>query len=230
MFLDGQEVTRASASGAFVIGFDRDALPDAMVRVVAPGGESVQVLQIAPAHYDIQHIRGLGGRGRGTASPELEARIAWETRRKREALDSRADREDFTTGFMVPLTYRRVSGRFGGQRIYGGVPRRPHYGLDLAAPRGTPVHAPAGGVVTLAENGLLYEGGLILIDHGQGLVSAYLHLSRIDVLRGQVLRQGELLGAVGATGRATGPHLCWRMTWRDRHMDPMLMVGAQAPA
>ncbi|WP_371130432.1 M23 family metallopeptidase [Phenylobacterium sp.] len=230
IFLDGQEVTRASATGAFVVGFDRDAGPNAVVRAVAPGGESVQTLQIVAGDYDVQHIHGLGGRSTAKASPELEARIAWERRRKQAAFASLAEREDFTAGFVMPVAYTRISGRFGGQRIFGGVPRPPHYGLDMAAPRGTAVYAPAGGIVTLAENDLLYEGGLITIDHGQGLVSAYLHLSRINVLRGQVVRQGELIGAVGATGRATGPHLCWRMTWRGRHMNPMLMVGARAPA
>lgn len=229
IFLDGQEVTRASDTGAFVVGFDRDATPNAVVRAVAPGGESVRTLSISPGDYDIQHIGGLGGRSVRKASPELEARIAWEARRKREAFASRAEREDFTAGFILPVAYTRVSGRFGGQRIFSGAPRPPHYGIDLAAPHGTTVYAPAGGVVTLAENGLLYEGGLIAIDHGQGLVSAYLHLSRVDVLRGQVVRQGEPIGAVGATGRATGPHLCWRVLWRGRHMDPMLMVGARAP-
>lgn len=227
--MNGEEVTRASATGAFVVGFDRDAGPDAVIRAVAPGGESVRPLSIAPGDYDIQHIGGLGGRRRGKADPELEARIAWETRRKREAFASRAEREDFITGFNLPVAYTRVSGRFGGQRIFGGTPRPPHHGVDLAAPHRTAIHAPAGGVVTLAENDLLYEGGLITIDHGQGLVSAYLHLSRIDVLRGQVVRQGEMIGAVGATGRATGPHLCWRVLWRGRRMDPMLMVGAGAP-
>ena len=100
---------------------------------------------------------------------------------------------------------------------------------DLAAQDVDARQVQIGADQALAENDLLYEGGLILIDHGQGLVSAYLHLSRIDVLRGQVVGKGELIGAVGATGRATGPHLCWRMLWRGRHMDPMLMVGARAP-
>lgn len=109
------------------------------------------------------------------------------------------------------------------------MPRPPHYGIDLAAPRGTPVYAPAGGVVLLAENGMLFEGGLIMIDHGQGLVAAYLHLSSVDVLRGQSVTRGERIGAVGATGRATGPHLCWRLKWRGRNMNPMLLVGAQTP-
>ena len=114
--------------------------------------------------------------------------------------------------------------------LFRSVPGRPHYGSDLAAPIGTPVHAPAAGTVSFAETGLHYEGGLILIDHGQGLISAYLHLSRIDVTAGQRVARGQPIGAVGKEGRATGPHLCWRMKWRGRNMDPMLMLGATAPA
>jgi murein DD-endopeptidase MepM/ murein hydrolase activator NlpD len=123
----------------------------------------------------------------------------------------------------------RRSSRFGGQRILNGEAKRPHYGVDLAAPVGTPVVAPAAGVVSFAETGLHYEGGLILIDHGQGLITAYLHLSRVAVTAGQSVTQGQLIGAVGKEGRATGPHLCWRMRWRDQNLDPSLMVGLAPP-
>jgi murein DD-endopeptidase MepM/ murein hydrolase activator NlpD len=109
------------------------------------------------------------------------------------------------------------------------VPERPHYGSDLAAPIGTPVSAPADGVVSFAETGLHFEGALILIDHGQGLISAYLHLSKVGVTAGQRVKRGELIGAVGKEGRATGPHLCWRMKWRGRNMDPLQMVGTPQP-
>lgn len=230
VFLDGQAVTRASDDGYFFVGFDRDAGSSATLRVLARDGEATRTLQVAPATYDIQHIRGLGRVYQGQASPELEARMAAENRRKAEAFGSHALRDDFRSGFSAPLHQFRITGRFGGQRIVGGARRPPHYGVDLAAPRGTPVYAPAGGVVVLAESGMLFEGGLIMIDHGQGVVSAYLHLSAIDVLRGQTVTRGQRIGAVGATGRATGPHLCWRLKWRGRNMDPLLMVGASGPA
>jgi murein DD-endopeptidase MepM/ murein hydrolase activator NlpD len=136
----------------------------------------------------------------------------------------------FRDGFVTPVSSYRLSGRFGGQRILNGVPERPHNGSDLAAPIGTPVTAPADGRVSFAETGLHYEGALILIDHGQGLVSAYLHLSRVDVAAGQSVTRGQLIGLVGKEGRATGPHLCWRMKWRGRNLDPLLMVGAPQPA
>ncbi|MBJ7485906.1 M23 family metallopeptidase, partial [Brevundimonas sp.] len=123
----------------------------------------------------------------------------------------------------------RISSAWGAQRILNGTPARPHYGIDLAAPQGTPIHAPAPGLVVLAEPDMHFEGGLTLIEHGQGLISVYLHQSRLDVTAGQRVLRGQPIGLVGMKGRATGPHLCWRMKWRDRNLDPSLMVGAQAP-
>ena len=230
ILLDGQSVTRASRAGFFIVGFDRDAPSKAVLRVSSLGPDTSRTLDIAKGDFDVQRISGLGSPYRGKASPELEARIADENRRKAAAFASRLERDDFRGGFSSPLSDFRVSARFGGQRVVNGLPRPPHYGIDLAAPRGTSVRAPAGGEVLLADSGMLFEGGLIMIDHGQGLVSAYLHLSDVGVSRGQSVRRGERIGAVGATGRATGPHLCWRMKWRGRHMDPMLMVGVRTPA
>jgi murein DD-endopeptidase MepM/ murein hydrolase activator NlpD len=113
--------------------------------------------------------------------------------------------------------------------VLNGTPERPHYGSDLAAAVGTPVSAPAEGVISFAETGLHFEGALILIDHGQGLVSAYLHLSEVAVKAGDKVVTGQHIGAVGKEGRATGPHLCWRMKWRGRNMDPLQMVGTPQP-
>ena len=230
VILAGQTVTRASDDGYFYLGFDRDAGPSAQVRIDARGADVVRDLQIDRAEYDIQRIKGLRQVYQGQASPELEARIAEETRRKAAAFASVTDRDDFKGGFSAPLRDFRVTARFGGQRIVDGRPRPPHYGIDLAAPTGTAVSAPAGGLVVLADPGMLFEGGLVMIDHGQGLVSAYLHLSSVDVASGQTLARGQRIGAVGSTGRATGPHLCWRLKWRGRHMNPMLMVGVPGPA
>ena len=228
--MDGRPITRASPAGFFIIGFDRDAPAKLVLKVAGPGPDASRTLDIARAEYDVQRITHRVSPYQGKASPELEARIADESRRKAVAFASRTDRDDFHGGFSSPLRDFRVTSRFGGQRIVNGRPRPPHYGIDLAAPRGTPVRAPAGGLVLLAETGMLFEGGLIMIDHGQGLIGAYLHLSAVDVRRGQTVSRGERIGAVGATGRATGPHLCWRLKWRDRNMDPMLLVGAQTPA
>lgn len=125
----------------------------------------------------------------------------------------------------MPLAKWRLSARFGGQRILNGEPKRPHYGCDLAAPTGTTITAPAAGRVILAEPNMHFEGGLTMIDHGQGLISYYLHQSRLDVATGQDVTRGQAIGAVGATGRATGPHLCWRLKWRDRNLDALLLAS-----
>ena len=227
--LDGEEVGQASAEGLFVVGFDRDGPPAAEIGVRTPDGEASHRAEIAKGVFDIQRISGLPEDEVTPSNPALLARLEAEARRKAEGFASHADLDDFKDGFVLPVRGFRLSARFGGQRILNGEPKRPHYGDDLAAPVGTPVHAPAAGVVSFAETGLHYEGGLIMIDHGQGLVSCYLHLSRVGVVRGEMVATGQLIGAVGKEGRATGPHLCWRLKWRGRNLDPMLLVGAQAP-
>jgi len=121
----------------------------------------------------------------------------------------------------------RVSGRFGNQRIYNGIPGSAHSGMDIAAPDGTPVTAPASGRVTFTGD-LYLTGGTILLDHGHGISSNFLHLSRMDVQLGDEVEQGQVLGAVGATGRATGPHLHWGMNWFDVRIDPLLVLGEAA--
>ncbi len=229
--LDDEEVGEASADGVFVIGFDRDAAPRCGIMVQTPDAEAARRLAIAPISYDVQKIDGLPQDQVTPSDPALLARIAEEAKRKAAGFASDIDATGFAQGFSLPLPEGsfRQSARFGGQRVLNGVPERPHYGSDLAAPIGTPVMAPADGVVSFAETGLHYEGALILIDHGQGLISAYLHLSKVGVTAGQSVKRGELIGAVGKEGRATGPHLCWRMKWRGRNLDPMQMVGAPQP-
>jgi murein DD-endopeptidase MepM/ murein hydrolase activator NlpD len=231
ILVDDQPVGEASAEGLFVIGFDRDAPAMCRLEARAPAASAARVLAVAPVEYDVQRIDGLPQDQVTPTDPALLARIAEEARRKAAGFASDIDFAGFQGGFSLPLPEGsfRQSARFGGQRILNGVPERPHYGSDLAAPIGTPVMAPADGQVCFAETGLHYEGALILIDHGQGLVSAYLHLSKVGVTAGQRVKRGDLIGAVGKEGRATGPHLCWRMKWRGRNMDPMQMVGTPQP-
>jgi murein DD-endopeptidase MepM/ murein hydrolase activator NlpD len=229
VFVDGLSVGRASASGYFVVGFDRDAAPFAELMVETDDGRATQILIIAAGTYDIQRIEGLPQDQVTPSDPALLERIHTEAARKAVGFASDTDADTFRTGFDWPVQYTRVSALFGGQRILNGIAERPHYGIDLAAPVGTPIVAPGAGKVCFAETGLHYEGGLVMIDHGQGLVSMYLHMSRIDVSAGQIIGRGERLGAVGMDGRATGPHCCWRMKWKGRNLDPSLMVGATAP-
>nr|WP_245863909.1 M23 family metallopeptidase [Caulobacter mirabilis] len=228
ILLDGERLSKASGGGWFFVGFDRDAAAAATVRVETPAGAAQSVLTIAPGDFDIQRISGLPDDQVSPTNPALLERIQREAALKSAALQSRLPADHFRDGFAMPLTRWRLSARFGGQRILNGVPKRPHYGCDLAAPTGTPIMAPAAGQVVLAEPAMHFEGGLTMIDHGQGLISFYLHQSRIAVTAGQTVRRGEVIGAVGATGRATGPHLCWRLKWRDRNLDPLLLASFRA--
>lgn len=224
--LDGQVLTTASADGWFVIGFDRDAPPNSILTITTPDGSAVDERPVAPGDFDIQRIDGLPPEQVTPTDPVLLERLAAENARKLAGFASQADLDGFREGFILPVVGARRSARFGGQRILNGEPKRPHYGVDLAIPVGTPVRAPASAIVAFAETDLHFEGGLLLMDHGQGLVSAYLHLSKILVSPGTYVRQGDLVALTGREGRATGPHLCWRMKWRGRNMDPSLLVGA----
>jgi murein DD-endopeptidase MepM/ murein hydrolase activator NlpD len=230
LFVDGISVGQASQQGLFIIGFDRDSPMGATLSVRTTDGDFARQIAVAPGHFDIQRINGLPNDQVEPSDPVLLARIRAEAQRKSVGFASNVDADNFRDGFALPVAGARLSARFGGQRILNGDPKRPHYGADLAAPLGTPVHAPAPGVVSFAETGLHFDGGLVLLDHGQGLISCYLHLSRVDVKAGDILATGQKIGAVGMEGRATGPHLCWRLKWRGRNLDPMLLVGAKAPA
>jgi len=228
ILVDGKPVGRTSTHGLFVVGFDRDAPATARLAVIEGGREQARNLAVAPGVFDIQRIDGLPEDQVAPSDPALLARIAREAALKTAAFASLDDAEGFKNGFDWPVEATRRSSSFGGQRILNGHPGRPHYGVDLAAPVGAPIHAPAPGLVILAEPDLHFEGGLTLIDHGQGLIAMFLHQSRQMVRVGDRVQRGQLIGAVGQTGRATGPHLCWRLKWRDRNLDPSLLVGASA--
>lgn len=139
------------------------------------------------------------------------------------ARQHRDNRSYYTQGFTWPAK-GRISGVYGSQRVLNGEPRRPHFGLDIAAPTGTEVHAPADGLITMTHPDMYYSGGTIILDHGQGLSSTFLHLSKVLVEAGEFVKQGDLIGLIGATGRASGPHLDWRMNWLDRRVDPQPLL------
>lgn len=230
IFVDGEALTAASDGGLFVVGFDRDAPGSVQIEARGPDGQAARrTLEIAPGRFPSTVINGLPPATVEPTDPELLARIRREVLLKTEAFASRASGDAFRDGFVWPLARYRLTSQWGGQRVLNGTPARPHYGVDLAAPQGSVIRAPADGLVTMAQAGLHFEGGLTLIDHGQGLITAYLHQSLIEVAAGQRVSRGQAIGRVGMTGRATGPHLCWRMKWRDRNMNPALMVGKSAP-
>ena len=221
--LDGRPV-RVGADGRFLIGFGRDAAPEAVLELTLPDGTLARrTLAVEQRNYDIQRIDGLP-QDKVSPPEEVLARIADEQAMVAEV--RKADRPEpwFETGFVWPVT-GPISGVYGSQRILNGEPKWPHFGVDVAVPVGTPVVAPADGLVVVAHHDMYYSGGTVLLDHGYGLTSAYLHLHEVSVEEGQMLRQGELLGSVGATGRVTGAHLDWRFNWFDQRLDPALIVG-----
>lgn len=226
--LDGAALPVAE-NGLFAFGFDRDHGPAARLAVVYPDGTSVErLIEVAPREWAVQRIDGLPQKY-VTPPPETLARIASERELKTAARAVRVDDTWFAQPFVWPAT-GPISGVFGSQRIYNGEPRRPHYGVDVAAPAGTPIVAPQAGVVTLAEDDMYFEGGLVFLDHGHGVTSVMMHMSRVDVETGQRVEQGETIGAVGSTGRSTGPHLHWGMFWRGAQIDPVTLVGPMPAA
>lgn len=220
--LDGANLP-VSEQGDFVFGFDRDAPGKSVLKVRdADGRESVQILSITRRQYDVQRVNGIAQQIMSPSADDLR-RIQKESELVGVARAVRLPRTDFVSPFRWPLQ-GPVTGVFGSQRVYNGEPGRPHYGVDVAAPVGTPVSTPATGVVTLAESDLFYSGGTVIIDHGHGLSSTLMHLSKVLVKVGQEVKPGDVIGAVGATGRASGPHLDWRMNWRAARVDPQRLV------
>jgi murein DD-endopeptidase MepM/ murein hydrolase activator NlpD len=223
VWLNGREL-RVAADGRFVFGFGRDAPFDALLVVRAPdGGSARRHLAIAARSYRVQRIDGLPPSAVTPSEAEL-VRIEADTK----LIAAARARVGDGRGFMEPVAWPvrgRISGVYGSQRILNGEPRSPHRGLDIAAPRGTPVGAMASGVVSLAAKDLYLTGGTVMIDHGHGVQSLYGHLQEVLVEVGQHLAQGERLGTVGASGRATGPHLHWGVSWFEEALDPALLVG-----
>ena len=224
---DGHPV-RVSDGGVFLLGFGRDAKPLARLDIVHPDGTREQrELRVAQRTYDIQRVDGLPPK-KVTPSEEDMKRIRAEVALVKKARARDDAREDFLGGFVWPVK-GRISGVYGSQRILNGQPRRPHFGVDVAAPVGTVVRAPADGVVTLTHDDMFFSGGTLIIDHGHGLSSTFIHLNAILVEEGDRVRRGDPIAEVGATGRATGPHLDWRMNLLGARLDPQLLVGPMQP-
>ena len=218
------EAVRVSRDGHFLIGFHRDEPSRVSLKLIYPDGEvEERKLEISKRGYAIQRIDGLPKR-KVTPNAEDMKRIRAETRLIKQARKLDDDRTDYQSGFMWP-TVGRISGVYGSQRVLNGKPRRPHFGIDIAAPKGTPVLAPADGVITLAHPDTYFNGGIIALDHGHGLSSWYSHLSKLLVKKGDKVKRGAKIAEVGSTGRSTGPHLDWRINLFERRLDPSLLVG-----
>jgi murein DD-endopeptidase MepM/ murein hydrolase activator NlpD len=229
VFQDGQAV-RVSAQGDFLLGFTRDAPAESVLTIKLPSGKIIKrSLKVAAREYQIQRIDGLPKAKVTPRKPEDLARIRRDIAEAKKARARDDDRQDFLAGFEWPVQ-GPISGVYGSQRILNGKPRRPHYGVDIAVPVGTPVRSPAPGIVTLAVPDMFFSGGTLIIDHGHRLSSSFLHLSKLHVDVGDRVEQGDLVAEVGATGRVTGAHLDWRMNLRDRRIDPQLLVPAMPEA
>lgn len=223
VYWGGREV-RVTGDGEFVLGMGRDNRELMVLRFEGPGEEQRQtVVEVAGRNYQIQEINGISSKIMNPSEEDLQ-RIRQESAQVGTARRVDSNRTDFLEAFEWPL-HGPITGVFGSQRVYNGVPKRPHFGVDVAAPTGTPVKAPVGGKVTLAHDDMFYSGGTLMIDHGYGLSSSFLHLSRILVEEGDEVSQGQVIAEVGATGRVTGAHLDWRMNWYDQRIDPQLLVG-----
>jgi murein DD-endopeptidase MepM/ murein hydrolase activator NlpD len=215
--LDGRAV-RVGADGAFAFGFGRDHGAEAALAITDPDGRrEVRRLSVTQRQWPVQRITGLPP-AQVTPDAAALARIRAERERLAAARATDSARTDFARGFDWPAR-GRISGVYGSQRILNGEPRQPHLGFDIAAPVGTPVFAAASGRVTLAGE-FFFFGRLLVVDHGQGVNTLYAHLSEAIVPEGAEVEQGERIGAIGATGRVTGPHLHFGLSWYQTFLDP----------
>ncbi len=221
---DGRKLL-VSPEGLFVFGLDRDAKSPVLLTITAPGGKPiVESHTVAKRKWDTQPLTGIAPKYVDPPQ-EVQDRIAAEQKIINAARRRDTAISDFATPFVWPAT-GRISGIFGSQRILNGKPKSPHYGVDVAVPTGTPITAPAGGVISLAEPDLYFTGGTVFIDHGHGLQSVMVHLSRLDVKVGDRVEQGQPVALSGATGRVTGPHLHWGLYWFGEKVDAQKHTGA----
>ena len=219
--LDGRPV-KTGPDGRFLIGFGRDAAATAVLAWQAADGAPAQrLLTITPRQWRVQSLPTLPPRP--VPDAEFDARRPAELAQIAAARAVIGDGTAWQGRFVIPAR-GPITGVYGAQRILAGTPSAPHAGLDIGAATGAPVVAPAAGTVRLAAGPFTLEGNLVMIDHGFGLVSALLHLSRIDVRPGEVVARGQRIGTAGATGRATGPHLHWGVTWTDVRIDPAALL------
>lgn len=225
VLLNGTELP-LTPDGFFLMGFDRDAENStSLVALFSDGRRTERYLPVMPGNWRIEEVNANPTGGAAT-SAEFQARRGPELARINAARAMRNNSGGWRQDFIRPLA-GRISGLFGAQRVYNGTPGSYHSGMDIAAKSGTEFVAPADGVVTLAAaDEFTLEGHLLMIDHGMGLNSAFLHCSELLVREGDVVRQGQVIGRVGATGRASGPHLHWGMKWNAARVDPKLLIPA----
>ena len=215
------------AQGRFVFGLGRDAKPELSIVLMGPDGQSeTKTMNVRQRRYETESIEGVEQKYVSPPAEVLE-RIRSDTAQVKKARETdSSNRYDYLDAFIWPAE-GRISGVYGSQRIFNGVPKRPHYGIDIAAPTGAPVISPIAGKVILAHPDMYYSGGTLILDHGRGVSSTFIHLSRIHVKEGDEIEKGQQVGEVGASGRATGPHLDWRINWFQHRLDPQLVLPSR---
>ena len=215
-------ILRKTSDGKFVIGFGRDHKKNAYLHIKSKGNWLKKTIKVKKRIYKIQAINGLEKK-MVTPPKSFYDRI----RRENKSIKNVRGRDtniDYIFQKFIWPTKGIISGVFGSQRILNGKPKRPHYGVDIAAKTGTPVLAPIKSIVRMSEKNLYYTGGTIMLDHGHGVTSVYSHLSKINVTAGDKVEKGQVIGEVGSTGRSTGPHLDWRVNWFYQRLDPSLLI------
>lgn len=220
--LNGKAI-KVAESGHFAFGYGRDETkPQKLIITNAQGQETVKWLTPIAREYNIQRVNGIK-KSIMKPNPKAVSRAKKDSAQVRAARTTDSDLTYFATGFIPPID-GTITGVYGSQRVYNGVPKSPHFGLDYAGKKGDPVKAPASGTITLNVPDMFYSGGTMIIDHGHGISSTFLHLSDSYVKVGDKVKQGDVVAAVGSTGRSTGPHLDWRVNWFQTRLDPALAL------
>ena len=214
---------KVSEDGYFVFGIDRDRKFDLIITKIQDGKKEKIIKKVLKRQYNIQRIDGLE-ESKVTPPESVYKRIKEENNKIGEAKAVNSDLSFFKNRFIMPVE-GIISGVYGSQRILNGKPKWPHYGIDIAAKKGTMIKSSGTGVVTMAEDDLYYTGGTIIMDHGHGISTIYSHLETVMVSIGDKINKGDIIGTVGSTGRSTGPHLDFRVNWFQTRLDPMSVIN-----
>ena len=223
VFIDNRLI-RVSDEGYFAFGIDRDRKNDVRIKIINKEKTENIVKKIYKKNYQIQKIDDLPQK-QVTPPKEVYDRIKKDNELIAEARAIDTDLSFFSKKFIIPIDNPLISGVYGSQRILNGIPKSPHYGVDFAADEGTPIKNMLEGVVTLSEKDLYYTGGTVIIDHGHGISTLYMHMKDVNVSKNQIIKQGDIIGTVGKTGRSTGPHLHIQLHWFDIKLDPLSVLN-----